>query len=274
MPHNGYRLRDVQRMLGVSRSVVEKLVAAGFVSPDGERRDWRFTFQDIVLLRTAQALRAAGVSSSKIVRALDHLRKSWGHQGALTGVRIAAVGDRVAVRDDASRQWDAETGQLLLDFDGLPATSNIASLQAPLANRMREAASELFHRAQALEDEDIDAAESAYREALARAPDYTDASLNLGGILVDTERYDDAIAVYRDALRHRPTDPVLHFNIGVGLEDSGRLREALQSYDLCIKYASDFADAHFNAARIYEELGEARKAIRHFNAYRKSQNGA
>jgi tetratricopeptide (TPR) repeat protein len=207
MPDHGYSLREVQRMLGVSRSVVEKLVAAGFVSPSGERRDWRFTFQDIVMLRTAHALRVAGVSPLKIVRALDHLRNSWGHKGSLTGVRIAAVGDRVAVRDEASRQWDAETGQLLLDFDVKPAAPNIASLQAPLANKAREVATDLFHRARSLEDEDIDAAESAYRQALARAPDYTDASLNLGGILVDTERFDDAIAVYRNALRYQPDVP-------------------------------------------------------------------
>ncbi|MFM0051489.1 tetratricopeptide repeat protein [Caballeronia grimmiae] len=268
MPDDGYSLREVQRMLGVSRSVVEKLIAAGFVSPRGDRQDWRFTFQDIVMLRTAQALRVAGVSPLKIVRALDHLRKSWGHEGSLTGVRIAAVGDRVAVRDEANRQWDAETGQLLLDFDPKRALGNVASIEAPRAERAREEAVELFRQARAVEDDDLDAAEAAYRKALERAPDFTNASLNLGGILVDSERFDDAIAVYRDALHYQSNDPVLLFNIGVALEDSGRFREALRSYELCIEHASDFADAHFNAARIHEELGEPTKAIRHFNAYR------
>ncbi|WP_250532475.1 tetratricopeptide repeat protein, partial [Caballeronia sp. ATUFL_F1_KS39] len=86
--------------------------------------------------------------------------------------------------------------------------SNVASLQAPLEHKARGQAVDLFYRARSLEDEDIDAAESAYREALVRVPDYTDASLNLGGILMDTERFDDAIAVYRDALRYKPDDPV------------------------------------------------------------------
>ena len=275
MQDDGYSLREVQRLLGVSRSVVERLIAAGFVSPaSGDRRERRFTFQDIVMLRTAHALRVAGVSPMKIVRALDHLRKSWGREGSLTGVRFAAVGDRVAVRDEASRQWDAETGQLLLDFEEQQASGNVASLQAPRAQRAREEAVELFRRARALEDDDLDAAEAAYRKALERAPDYTDASLNLGGVLVDTERFDDAIAVYRDALRYRANDPVLLFNIGVALEDSGHFREALQSYEACIQNAPDFADAHFNAARIHEELGEATKAIRHFNAYRLLQRNS
>ncbi|MEZ2354693.1 tetratricopeptide repeat protein [Caballeronia sp. RCC_10] len=271
MPDDGYSLRDVQRMLGVSRSVVEKLIEARFVSPSGERRQWRFTFQDIVMLRTAHALRMAGVSPMKIVRALDHLRNSWGREGSLTGVRIAVVGNRVAVRDEASRQWDAETGQMLLDFEPQQAPRNVASIKAPRAERAREEALRLFQQALSLGDDDLDAAEAAYRKALQRAPDYTNASLNLGGILVDSERFDDAIAVYRHALRFRPKDPVLLFNIGVALEDSRRSHEALRSYELCIEHAPDFADAHFNAARIYEELGEQKSAIRHLNQFRRLQ---
>ncbi|WP_279616447.1 tetratricopeptide repeat protein [Caballeronia temeraria] len=269
-------MRDVQRMLGVSRSVVERLIAAGFVSPaTGGRREFRFTFQDIVMLRAAHALRVAGVSPMKIVRALDHLRKSWTREGSLTSVRIAAVGNRVAVRDEISRQWDAETGQLLLDFEPRPACGEVAPF--PAAQRAidaREAAIILFRRAQALEEGDVDAAEAVYREALERAPDYTNASLNLGCILVESERFAEAIAVYQSALRYQPGDPILHFNIGVALEDSGRLRDALHSYRSCIELAPDFADAHFNAARIHEELGEATKAIRHFNEFRNLQKKA
>jgi Tfp pilus assembly protein PilF len=272
MRDSGYSLREVQRMLGISRSVVERLISAGFISPSaGARRERRFSFQDVVMLRTAHSQRVAGVSPMKIVRALGHLEKSWAREGSLTGVRIAAVGARVAVRDGASREWDAESGQLLLDFEPCPACGEVASLAQPRRQRYEETADELFFRARALEDADLDAAEAAYRDALEAAPDYTDASLNLGCILFEAERYSDAIAVYRDALRFRPDDPVLHFNIGVALEDSGQLRKALEAYQACIARAPDFADAHFNAARIHEELGEATKAIRHFNSFRRLQ---
>ncbi|AET95279.1 hypothetical protein BSFA1_80190 (plasmid) [Burkholderia sp. SFA1] len=268
----GYSLREVQRMLGVSRSVVERLVAAGFVTPlAGQRREWRFSFRDVVTLRTAHALRVAGVSPMKIVRALDHLRKSWSRDGSLTSVKIAAVGDRVAVRDGMSRQWDAESGQLLLDFEPKPACGNVASIERPRVEKAQASAEDLFYQARDLEDEDPHAAEAMYRVALEQAPDYTNASLNLGCILVETERFDEAIAVYRDALRSRPDDAILHFNIGVALEDAGRLREALEAYQECIRHSSDFADAHFNAARIHEEMGETTKAIRHFNRYRTLQ---
>lgn len=268
----GYSLREVQRMLGVSRTVVERLITAGFVTPSaGGRRERRFSFRDVVILRTAHALRVAGVSPTKIVRALDHLQTSWSRDGSLTSVRIAAVGDRVAVRDDTSRQWDAESGQLLLDFEPKPACGNVASIERPRMEKAQASAEDLFYQANDLEADDLSAAETMYRAALQQAPDYINASLNLGCILVESERYDDAIAVYRDALRYRPDDSILYFNIGVALEDDGRLRDALAAYQECIRRSPDFADAHFNAARIHEELGEATKAIRHFNRYRTLQ---
>lgn len=262
-------------MLGVSRSVVERLITAGFVSPQqGDRRERRFNFQDVVMLRTANSLRAAGGSPHKIVRALTHLRRSWTKDGELTSLRISAIGNTIAIRDQHSRQWDVESGQLLIDFEPKPECGSVASLDGPSSVRTRRAqnaAVDFFTDGQSLEEYDPAAAETAYRRALDLAPDYTDASLNLGCILMNAERYGEAIDVYVAALLHRQDDPILQFNLGVALEDSGKLREALDAYQACFALSDDFADAHFNAARIHEELGEATKAIRHLNHYRKLQ---
>ena len=44
----GYSLRDVTRLLGLSRSIVGGLIGAGYVSPSrGPRREYRFSFQDL-----------------------------------------------------------------------------------------------------------------------------------------------------------------------------------------------------------------------------------
>jgi DNA-binding transcriptional MerR regulator len=272
---DGYSLRDVQRMLGVSRSVVERLIKAGFVSPrQGDRGERRFNFQDVVMLRTANALRTAGVSPHKIVRALTHLRRSGAKDGGLTSLRISAIGRDIAVRDEHSRQWDVESGQLLIDFGPMPEGGSVASLDGPTSARARrahDAAVAFFTDGQHLEDHDTAAAEIAYRRALEQAPDYTDASLNLGCILMEAERCEEAIDVYRAALAYRGDDPILHFNLGVAWEDAGNYSAALDAYHACIALSDDFADAHFNAARIHEELGDATRAIRHLNQYRKLQ---
>ena len=54
-----YSLSRVQAMLGLSRRIVTGLIEQGFVKPTrGRRKEWRFTFQDLMLLRTAHTLQA------------------------------------------------------------------------------------------------------------------------------------------------------------------------------------------------------------------------
>ena len=63
-----YGVRDVEKLLRLPRSTIRALIAAGFVSPArGPRKTWLFSFQDLIVLRTAQALAAA-----KVPRQADH----------------------------------------------------------------------------------------------------------------------------------------------------------------------------------------------------------
>jgi hypothetical protein len=57
-----YGVREVEKLLRLPRSTIRALIGAGFVSPArGPRKAWRFSFQDLIVLRTAQALVAAKV---------------------------------------------------------------------------------------------------------------------------------------------------------------------------------------------------------------------
>jgi hypothetical protein len=50
-------VRDVERVLQLSPAVTRSLIRAGFVNPErGPRREFRFSFQDLIVLRTARAL--------------------------------------------------------------------------------------------------------------------------------------------------------------------------------------------------------------------------
>ena len=54
-----YSVRDVERLLRLSRSTIQGLIKGGFVKPTrGPRRQYRFSFQDLIVLRTARALDA------------------------------------------------------------------------------------------------------------------------------------------------------------------------------------------------------------------------
>jgi hypothetical protein len=105
----GYSLREVGKLLGLSRSIVCGLIDAGFVSPTrGRRREYRFTFPDLVVLRAAQGLSDAKIPPARILRSLRRLRAQLPQQVPLAGLRIEAVGDAVVV-SEGEAQWRRTT---------------------------------------------------------------------------------------------------------------------------------------------------------------------
>lgn len=302
-----YTLRTIRSMLGLGRGrgVVEGLIRAGFVVPQrGPRNEMRFTFQDVLLLRTAHELRLARVSPRRLLRALERLKARLPADAPLTGQRLRAFGREVGMRN-AAAQWESDTGQLLIDFEPAPGSATArpiglrprsdrpasgAAISALLVDAVAgphigtEAANgsrmdapappdddRSLTAAQALEADDAPAAESAYRRLLASAPDDLDTVLTLGVLLCATDRCAEACVLYDRVLATTPDEPLLHFNRAIALEDAGHERAAIEAYARCLVLAPDLADAHYNAARVHERLAEPQAALRHYNAYRRLQ---
>src|SRR2546428_11513427 len=97
-----YRARDVERLVPLPRSRIRSFVEAGFVSPArGPRNAWRFSFQDLIVLRTAQTLAAANVTHQRITRSVKELRRRLPHSMPLSGLNISAEADSVVGREEA-----------------------------------------------------------------------------------------------------------------------------------------------------------------------------
>lgn len=268
---SSYTLRDVERLLGLSRAVVQGFVAAGFVAPArGVRNELRFTFQDLILLKTAQGLAAVRIPTRRIKQSLTRLRAALPQGLPLSGVRIVAVGDRIVVQQ-GSKQWLADSGQYLLDFDR-SASAGVEPL--PRATPQQDGAGDWLQRAGALEASDPDAAEAAYRKALQLDPQFLAAYVNLGCLLQARGQAAAAEQVYRQALARFAREPLLHFNLGTALEDLGRLDAAARAYAQALALDAGFADAHYNLARICEARGRTQEAIRHLASYRRLQQEA
>jgi hypothetical protein len=271
-PHT-YTIRSIQEMLGLSRGVIAGLIASGFVAPSrGPRNEYRFSFREVVLLRTAVELQAARIPPRKILASLRRLKATLPAEMPLTGLRITAVGNDVTVRDGSS-QWQADSGQLVMDFELAPSSGSVTFLQRAPARAVAPPADATawFRRAEALEASDKRAAEAAYRRVLDIDPTHADAYLNLGALLCESRRCDEAVTLYDQALRIKPHEALLHFNRAIALEDRGDAAAALGSYHTALRLAPDLADAHYNAARLHQQLGDAKQAVRHFNAYRRLQ---
>ncbi len=267
-----YTLEALQASLGLSRSVLAGLIKAGFVTPArGPRREYRFSFQDMVLLRTAHSLRLARIAPRKILRALAQLRAELPDELPLSGLRISSVGADITVREGGSERA-VESGQWVMDFELRPAPGSSAHLHVlAFAADAPPAAIDWFARASELESAgDRKAAEAAYRQALHEVQGAS-AALNLGVMLTEDGRAAEAVAVYRQALAQAPREPLLHYNLAIAFEDLGLTALALSAYAACLAIAPAMADAHFNMARLHELAGDKTLALRHYSAYRRLQ---
>jgi tetratricopeptide (TPR) repeat protein len=280
-----YGVSDVERMLNLSRSTIRGLISRGFVAPArGPRREYRFSFQDLLVLRTARALVQAKVPPRRIGRSLTALRRQLPQSVPLSGLTICAVGNDVVVRKGANR-WQAESGQYLLELDVSVAGESLRIVEidarsngANGANADKKGARKRqvsldaqawFDVGLAEEERDTAKAIEAYERSRELDPRHIGARINLGRLHHEAGRLAQAERLYREALRECDPDATLFFNFGVLLEDTARHEEAIEAYQQAITTDPDFADAHFNLARLYEALGRPQHAIRHLGEYRR-----
>jgi tetratricopeptide (TPR) repeat protein len=225
-----FGVREVEKLLRLPRRTIHGLVKAGFVSPArGPRRGYLFSFQDLIVLRTAQALAAARVPAQRITRSLRELRRHLPDSMPLSGLSIGAVGDRVVVKEGAKR-WQADSGQYLLAFEGDPAAGDLKVIEKQVS---------------------------------------LEGAVDRGYLLHECGKLEEAEAAYRQALGTWGPDPLLLYNLGVLLEDLGRKAEAAEAYQRALQGDPGMADCHYNLALLCEQLRRPQEAIRHMAQYRR-----
>jgi DNA-binding transcriptional MerR regulator len=278
-----YSVHDVERVLHLSRSTIRGLVAAGFVKPErGARREYRFSFRDLIVLRTARALIEAKVPRKRIHRSLEDLRRHLPETVPLSGLSICAVGERVVVRDGKTR-WQADNGQYLLGLDVVLENGVLHMVErseastngtnghevGPKPAGQAKTAEQWFIEGLELESGDVRAARRAYEHAVKLDPRHLASWINWGRLLHEQGAIAEADKVYQRALAECGPDPLLMFNRGVLLEDLGNAGAALEAYQAAIEEDPDMADCHYNLARLYEAQGKLQHAIRHLGQYRR-----
>lgn len=223
------------------------------------------------MLRTAFQLQSAKISSRKILAALARLKAELPDELPLSGIRVTAVGNTVAVKTGPS-QWDANTGQLLLDFEIAEIKGDVVFLEtSPEQKDAVVHAEEWYALAEQLADADARGAEQAYRKAIELSPEpFYAAYVDLGALLCEDERRcEDALGVFEQALALFPDDAVLHFNRAVALEGVGRLEDAERSYGRCLEINPSYADAHHNLGLLRDRRGDKQGLVRHLSAWRR-----
>lgn len=270
----GYTTSDVAKLLGLSPAQIRAFARDGRLAPArGRDRSLRFSFQDLVILRTAKGLVSARVPTRRVRAALRRLRRQLPLGRSLAELRVAAEGGRVVVYDGEAA-WNPESGQLQLHF----AVADLASRAAPFARRTaaaaRRAAADYdaegwYELGIELEAVTPDEARDAYRRALELDVHHADARVNLGRLLHSAGLVDEAERHYRLALRDDPRHATAAYNLAVALEDAGRPADAVEAYRRALQIDRRLADAHHNLARLLEGFGKRAAALRHLGIYRR-----
>lgn len=98
-------------------------------------------------------------------------------------------------------------------------------------------------------------AEACFSESLSLNPAHFEAKYNMGGALLEMGRLSEAEEWYRGAINLKPDLDCAYGNLGVTLKRMGRLNEAVENFRLAIALRSDYSDAYFNLGLTLEDLG-------------------
>lgn len=290
-----YSIRDVARILAVQESRLRYWTQVGFVGPT-LRKGGRFyyTFADLVAVKAAKDLLAAGLSLQRVRKNLECLKKALPNDTQpATKLRVCSDGETiVALHEDIAFQ--PTNGQVVMAFAlptlaeraaeilalPTPATA-AASPAAPgedaVPQLVRSEATEAncdatayrhFMDACAAEDAgDMATAEHLFRLALELEPGMAAAATNLGNLLYRQGTTEEARRLYERALEHDPAQPEARYNLANVLEDLGKTELAISELRRVCAAHPQFADAHYNLGVILARVGGMAQARRSFERY-------
>ena len=265
---SGYTTKEVAELIGINSDQVRHYVRRKLIEPGrGVRGEFRFSFQDVVLLRTAKRLLDAKVTTRKAYRALVKLKEELSQVESLSSVRIYANGPNVVVRDD-NHVWEVETGQVALDFAVEEAVGRVEELSdAHLLDAARGSdltSDEWYNLGLDLEEVEPIKAPDAYKEAIRIDPKNADAHVNLGRLYQLRGDLKHAKRHYELALTARPGHQLAYYNLGTVFDELDEIEKASDYYEKAL----GIPDAHYNLARICELNGDEVSALRHMRQYR------
>jgi tetratricopeptide (TPR) repeat protein len=261
-----YDANDLKRLISLPSSTVRSLTRAGHIHPFKEAGRLNYTFQDLIVLRTASALRAAAIPTRTINRALRRIRDHLPAAASLSGLSITTSGSRIAVRVGQA-SWDSESGQYSLALDVAAATGSVEVItRAQVIEVAAQKAQDYFQQASAIEQDDPAGAETLYERSLESDPEHLEARINLGRLLHLRGKLHEAEEIYNGT---NAAEPLLFFNLAVLFEDLNREPDAIRAYRSALALDPAMGDAHFNLARLHQRAGNSKDSLRHLLAYRR-----
>ena len=268
-----YTRAEVRRVLKITERQLLQWEALKLIAPSTE-----YGFKELLALRAIVKLRHSHRPATQIRRAVEALSaKLGGSTDPLTDLKLYADGKRIHV-EIGGRAMEAESGQLLLDFDR-GEISRLLEFRVPGAaaaeraqERERRATADYwFQQGLQLEQTGAPAKQilEAYEKAVELDPNAAGALVNLGTLYFHAREWKEAENCYRRALAADPQYPLAHFDLANLYDERGDRTKAVEHYLSALRIAPNYADAHYNLALLYQSSQQPMEAVRHWSAYLK-----
>lgn len=280
-PGAAYSIRDASRLFDMPESRLRYWSQTGFICPSirHKGRTW-YSFRDLIALKVARELLAAGLSLQRVRKNLDTLKiKLPEVDQPLARLRIRCEHDRVVV-EDSERSFDAATGQGLLDFNVQALHQQAAQVLAmPRAAGIDDAERSAYEwftlgceREAVWDGQDPDDpafldARQAYDRALDLDPEFAAAYTNLGALLAAVGDLDGARDHFDQALRCDPDQPEAQSNLAALALRLGDHDTAIAGYRQLLRAAPDHLEAHYGLARALLAVGGKGQALAHLERF-------
>jgi len=287
---DAYSVRHVARLLELPEHRLRYWSQTGFISPS-VRRGGRvfYSFRDLIELKVAKALLESGMPLRRVRRSLGALgRRLPEAKHMLASLRIRCVGDELVV-EHAQGTYEAESGQMMLDFDtqhlhreaaevhALPWVGDQADRPEPTTAYgwfLEGCELEAQWDGSPVDQAGFEVARSAYESALQLDPELAAAWTNLGSMFAEIGGDDEARQHFSQALRCDPLQAEAQMNLAeLDLRD-GDADAAIDGYRKVLSMAPDNFEAHYGLARALLEVGGKVQAIAHLQRFCDGASGA
>jgi tetratricopeptide (TPR) repeat protein len=253
-----FSTRMAARILAISPERIRYWVRRKLVKPAAVRgRHYQFTFEDLLMMRLAKELLPNRRRLEAVARCFQRVGQM---QRPVTAVKLYEEDGRIMVRDGAVT-FEAETGQMLLDYGMAPAAGQTIS-QADAPVRLRR----LLEAAAGLEESNPARAIQLYREYLEHRPRDSAIHRRLSTMLEGAGDPHSAVRHLDAAAVLEPDNAELHFDLGVLYRKLHNMERAAVSFSRALECEPDLIEAHLHLAQIYEQQGRKREAMRHLSA--------
>lgn len=263
-----FSTRAAARIVAVSPDRIRYWVRRRLIDPAASNgRRYRFAFNDLLVMRLFKELLPTRRHLQPVRRCFERVRGLLGPGRQVTSLKLSDQDGTIIVRERGF-SFEAESGQILLDFDVLPKLCGKVS-DGLAAKRNREMVEEIERAA----GDDCGLVQEMFGELLQGEPRNFRAHLEMAAIMESEGELGGALKHLLGAAAIAPASAEVHLRLGRLYRRRGETDNAIKSFLRVLDCDSGSLSAHRELAELFEQMGRKREALRHLSAVHRLTRG-